>query len=801
MNFKLLVAAFFSALLLVPGLSFAHGNMVDQELYWAVLDDSTAFLLKHLRWPMGAELTSIVDDAKAGIIRKTAKDDRDVRAADLNSTPEEILRSSDYGIMNDFKKEFGERYLLLRRKLAAIYNRSIRQTDLEPRYRTVPRTPSLNLFFYAALKAKTNGGPQLLMDYVRNQFTIENFKDLFVPNRSDNSRTGRFPQPLVFENGISELQEATRFDTPFAFRSYVDSNLVNEERADRLLKALEKTKGFVAVSWTSGKKLNQDYLDTLFAMLEERDWIMIVGATQQIYEGLPDVLLNHPRVHILTHTIENRYLKLDNIPLNPNVENPLPRVKKAGGMVPGQRVVVFHPHQMMEIVPSTTNEYLPIQIWSTGSLNEPFGPFASVSSGATNTANKVFQKMKFVVFEKNDNVSRFDSDGLQNIWHPRPVTFANDRKQAGVAGFTDMFRTYKITYGPGPNQERQLEEKNVDPDIIYLGDGHDRISDPRFVESLVNDLGLDTYTKVRFRTGDLWDGGSINHWLDGKFVALNRKYQNGSLSVLDEVNQMINSVNALLQRFPNARFEQIVGNHDEWLPRAMENPTDLHKVINGDFLDELGFAVKTLRINVWDYIFKERQGIMERLLEKYPEKKREILSRVVPVFDPGRIDVLNRDQVSFSGPEWRRNALHYHGDKGTGPKAGSFKEQAKAMPEGGGVTGHTHSPKIYGELMDVGVMAGVMQDYTMGSFSAQGQGFAIVYKDGTKQLILYDRLAGTFRQRDAAKVDGPEKFFGDEKLSIVPNDNDLVPKSEMEDKIQSELNRLRQLVGCEADLS
>lgn len=797
MNSKFFTAVILSFCIFIPSLSFAHGNPVDAELYWAVLDDSTAFLLKHLRWPVGTEFTSIVSNAKAGIVRKTAKDDREIRAIELaNVTPEEILASSDAGIMKDFKTQFTERYLQLRRKMAAIFNRTIRQTDLEPRYRTPAKSPSMNLFFYAALKAKTNGGPQLLIDYVHNQFTMEHFKDLFIPNRLDVSRTGRFPQPLMFENGMKELENATRFDTPFAFRSFIDTDIVNQERANRLQQALEKTKGFVAVSWTAGKPLNQDYLDALLAMLEERDWIMVVGPTQQIYDGLPEVLLNHPRIHILTHTIENRYLKLDNIPLNPNTEDPTSRVKTN---VPGQKVVLFHPNQMMKVKPSTTNEFLPNQVWVTGSLNEPFGPFATPSSGATNQANKAFHKMKFVVFEKGDSISQFDSDGLQNVWHARPVTFANDREQAGIAGFTDFFRSYSINYGV--NGERKLAVKTVDPNLIYLGDWHDRVTDPQFVKSLVDDIGLDTYTRVRFRTGDLWDGGSINHWLDGKWMTLNRKYQNGALSVLEEVNQMINSVNALLQRYPNARFEQIVGNHDEWLPRAMENPTDLHKVINGDFLDELGFAVKTLRMNVWDYIFKERQGIMERLLEKYPEKKREILSRVVPVFDPNRIDVLNRDQVSFVGPPWRRNATHFHGDKGSGPKASSFKEQSKAMPEGGGVTGHTHSPKIYGELMDVGVMAHVVQDYTVGTFGAQGQGFSVIYDDGTKQLIMYDRLAGTFRQRDPEKVDSAEKFFGDEKLKVIPNDNDLVPKSEMEDKIQAELNRLKELVGCEADLS
>lgn len=784
------------------GVGFAGPGPVDspaRQVYWKFLDGATYFLGDHLRWPIGDEAESLLLNAKASVVRSFAKEEREAVALELaNLDVAQTLRLSEAGVIHDFRGYYLERYLFVRRKLATAYNRAIRQTDLEARYRTVPRTPSMDLFFYSMIKTKSNGGPKLLADFLRGSFSLEHLRDLLEPRPGAEARSGDFPQPLIFTDGLRELEQATRFDTPFAFRSYVDTALVTEERAEKTRRAIEHAKGFAAISWTSGKPLNADFLETLLAMVEERDWILLVCPTQQIYEGLPEIFLHHPRIHLLTHTIENRYLKLSNIPINPNVEDPLSLMKKAGSYKPGQTVVVFHPHLMMESIATTTNEYLPVQIWSSGSINEPLGAFTGVSQGGRNVANKVFHKMKFLAFEKGDGHSRYDHEGLQNVWHARPVSFYNDVDKNGTAGFIDMSRSYQVRYDA--EGARQLRIEDEDPEYIYLGDPHDRVTDPRFVQSLVEDLRLQADTRVTFIAGDAFDGGSINHWLNDKSVALNLKFQGGGMSALEEVNGLITTLNALLQRYPNARFAQIVGNHDEWLTKLLEKTPDIQDVINGDFLDELSFAVKTLKFSVWEYIFKHRQEVMGALLNKFPDKRREIIGRVLPIYAVDRIDIITRGQNLFTGPPWRKNALQFHGDKSSGPRPASFKDHAKAMPEGGGVTAHTHKPCIHGEVYDVGSMAENEQDYTRGNYANQGQGLAPVYANGTKQLYLFSRLAGSFRQRQPQSVLSEKLFFGDDPLRVVANDNDLVNKVEGEQLIQAELQRLQERNAPCADL-
>jgi hypothetical protein len=780
----------------------SSGDAPVDQLYWSFLDKATDFLSTRLRWPDAIESERILNSVRGSMLRHMDEENED---EDVSETADELgemsveslLRHTENGVMVDFQKGFPDRFIKMRRRLATAYSRAIAQSDLPPRYRTTPMPPSEQLYFLSTIMPKANGGPKLMIDYLKGVYSSENLLDIYVPGRP---APGLFPQPLIFPEGQDQLLRAARLETPSRFRGFVDTRIVNLQRAADTLKAVEKAKGFVAVSWTSGKEVNQDFFDTLLKMLEERDWILLVGPTQQNFEGLPEIFLKHPRIHVVTHTIENRYLKISNIPINPNIENALGAAKKPGMYKPGQTVIVFHPHQMMETVATTTNEYLPVQLWSTGSITNPLGVFTSASSGTRMTTGKNFHKLKALVVEKGDGVSAYDSDGLQNIWHVRPISFYDDRQWDGTAGFIDLSRSYQVHYAA--DGLREIKVINEDPQYAYLGDPHDRVTDPAFVDSLVKDLGLVASTRVTFVAGDAFDGASINHWLFNNLVAMNSKIQTGSANVLEEVNRLIITINALLQRYPNARFAQIVGNHDEWLSRLLENPPDLQEVINGDFIAELSFAVKTLKIPLWDYIFKRRQGVMSALLEAFPEKRRDILSRVMPIFDADRVDIIGRGQALYAGPPHRKVALQFHGDKSSGPKSASFTSHARAMPEGGGVTGHTHKLQMYDEVIDVGAMAPPVQSYTVGQYSNQGQGLAVIYPNGTKQLVVFNRLAGTMVQRYPAKVLSTEAFFGEDPMHMVVDDNSQVDKASGEAAIFAELNRLRSSLGvCEAELT
>jgi hypothetical protein len=759
---------------------------LEDRLYREFLYEAFGFLADHMRWPSQEESRGLYSRAIATLI---GGDSPDL----VVESPENLLQKRP-PTMSDFQVWFPNRYFYVRRKIASFYIRAVRQTDLEKRFRTVATSPSHELLFYAAIKGKTNGGPTLLRDYVQGKLTLEALRDLYEPDRYSLDRHGAFPQPLIFPNGQDELEKAARMDAPFAFAQFIDTRkIVTRERAEKTLSALEHASGFVAVSWTSGKPLQQDFFDLLLKYVEERDYVLLVGPTQQTYEGLPEIFIEHPRVHVLTHTIENNFLKISNEPINPDIENPLTELKKAGRYKPGQIVLVFHPHLMLEHVPTTTNEIGSVALLSSGSLNQSFAPFSAVTQGRRKIANKGFHTVRAWAFEKADHLAGFDSNGIQNSWHYRPLNFYDDREFDGTTGFIDIGKNFRFNYAKG----RNLEVVPAPVEVLYKGDPHDPETDPRPAAALVRDLGLNTDTHATFISGDTFDFASISHHLDGRRLDQQMAYQHDSLSLQNAVNGVIQTVSSLLQRYPQARYAQIVGNHDEWLTRLLNQTPDVQNIINGDFIDELNFVVKTLHMNVWEYIFKEREKILNALLTAYPDKRVHIIRRLLPVYDPDRIDILDRVRF-YVGPEHRKNSVGDHGDRASyGKRNPSLKDHAKGMPEGGGVTGHTHKPGIYKDNMDPGTMGPLAPTYGKGFQSATGQGVVLIYENGTKQLFLFNQKAGSFIQHDVNQVKNPGRFFGDHRLKIISNDNDLVDKHEGLEVIRRELENLKSLTNPE----
>lgn len=50
----------------------------------------------------------------------------------------------------------------------------------------------------------------------------------------------------------------------------------------------------------------------------------------------------------------------------------------------------------------------------------------------------------------------------------------------------------------------------------------------------------------------------------------------------------------------------------------------------------------------------------------------------------------------------------------------------------------------------------------------------IIYADGSKQLLTYSQRTKTFIRRSNKKKMSSEDFFGEDKLEIILNDNDVV---------------------------
>ncbi len=748
-----------------------------KDLYVQFLRLSVEHLITTYRWPNPKEAERILWRAKD----LTASEEED----EVEEVTVESLLASRTDLMGDAAQLFPNKFLYLQRKIASQFIRAVRQSDLAKRFRTVPTTPSDEHFFLAAIKGKTNGGPALLMEVVQGRLTHEHFLDLYVPGRESEARTGHFPQPLVFPDGVDGVERLARFDAPFAFHSYVDTRkMVTPERAEKTLAAMERSKGFIAVSWTSGRKIVPLWLKSLQAIAEKNDFVILIGATLNSWEGFPTELLDEPRIHLVTHDIGNDSLKISTEPINPDIEDPIPESRKPGRFEPNQNVLVFHPHLRLETVPTGSNDVAPVLLMSSGSLTEGESVYSSPSQGRRKVRAKAFNKLKAWVFEKSDGQASLDPEGNRNLWHPTPISYADDREFGGTAG--TVFRGIGYEF----DAKGELHIRRQDPLIWYLGDEHIPNTDPEVVAAMLRDLDLPSDTHVIFQSGDTFDFSSISHWYDDKKLDLNVRFQNGDVFLKKQVNAVIETINALLQRYPNARYRMIVGNHDEWLNRLLNRTPDYQAMINGDFIDELSFVVKNLGWNVWDYIFNRRQAFWESVLVNNPAQKQQILRRLRSVYAPERIDVVQRGEDLMVGPAHRKTDVGRHGDRASfGMKRPSLRAHALGMPEGGGVVGDSHRPGIFSEVYDVGTFSKINPDYGKGFNSPVGQAIAPVYRNGTKELFIYNRQARAFRPRDPTKVPLGSEFFGDDPLKIGVNDNEHVPKHE-------EFARIKDSIKC-----
>lgn len=63
----------------------------------------------------------------------------------------------------------------------------------------------------------------------------------------------------------------------------------------------------------------------------------------------------------------------------------------------------------------------------------------------------------------------------------------------------------------------------------------------------------------------------------------------------------------------------------------------------------------------------------------------------------------------------------------------------------------------------------------MGGYSAWSNGAALIYPDGTKQLLLFESHISRLYQRSENGVLPPADFFGGDPLKVRQNDNDILP--------------------------
>ena len=698
---------------------------------------ATQFALAHLRFPEDSELLQAigwrVDDREFALVGPPILGSR----AEFLEFARESFPEFEHKIVD---------------KLSAAYVRALSQRDLPKHLRTQATRPSDQKIFQSLLEVRTN--VEVAADVAAHRFSFEQFQRLIgaAPARAGELR--------VLEGGVAAIEEEARLDRPARFANFVSPDSGNLQRAVRLKAALEEKKGFLVTSVNAGINLVEDMYATMLQYAEDMDYDIIIYPTNNMMDHLDERLLNHPRIHIVTHTIKNRYLRLHAIGILPKNQNPFAGLTKPGQFTPGQISIVGSPQLRLQVIPTSSNHLRETILISPGSLSENFYPWQHWVQARTSMIAAANHSNSFVVLEKADARSGYDGRGVENVWHPRSVMFANDPKDLR-RGFTDKGLQYYVSRG-------KVRKDRQEPDASVLGDLHEAETNQYFVRAYQHLLGLFPERSLDMYLHDSLDNGSSNHHEFDRIGLMIKKFLSGGLDIARELRGLVQFDNAIA-RVGSVRARHYAdSNHTYWLGNLMDRFHELHEVINGKILAELRFARTHLSVEPLEYILRRRNSFVDG----YPPDARqrfdesEILTQ-----DPLNVSVLPVGEPQQIGPAHRPVVMSNHGHRGANGGRGS--EAAHAAGQESSVSGDSHRVGIYGKHVNVGTATPKRLSYSSGGYSSWTNGSALVYPDGTIQLILFNTLSGTMFARPEAGHRSAEEFFGDDPLKIEHNDNEV----------------------------
>lgn len=713
------------------------------------------FAVQHYRYPDQAEMLEnigwrVSDDDFEWLAPALLGEREDFFAFARAQNPEAVLKLVD--------------------RLTDAYLRAFSQRDLPKHLKTQVTRPTDEAIYSTLVRSKQN--LTLQADVLAGRFGIENLRQLI-----GSAEAG--PEDLqVLDGGVVELEEMARAQSPARFSNFRDPGISNLGRAERLKNALETKAGFLMTSVNAGIPLDEDQLAAMLRYAEDLDYDIVVFPTNQQTEGLDRRLLEHPRIHLLTHTIQNRYFRLSNIGIMPKNQNPFASLDARTQTTPGQLTIVGHPQLTHRVLPTSSNHLRATALWATGSLSKNLYPFIYPMQARTSELAKNYHSNAFLVVEKADGETGFGQKGAANHWHVRPVEFKNDPRDP-APGFTDLGRAYAVVDG-------QVTLTQVDPDALIPGDLHEAKIDQTLLRAYKDILTGFSPRSVRLFAHDPIDNGSINHHESGKIGALIRKFKSGELSVTGELRGLVQFDNEF-SAIPAIRERNYIdSNHTYWLGRLLDERPQLHQVINGPIMSELANARDNLgHTDPLEYYLRHRPGI---LAKQSAANRRTTDEQETLVQDPQGVNVLPYGRPLVLGPEWRPVHVSNHGHQGNNGARSSLKSHAAGQQRN--VSGDSHQTAILGKAFNVGTSTPKRVGYNDGGYSSWSNSAALVYRDGTVQILTFDAHVGAMYPRPGKPAQSKARFFGDQPLQILINDNELLPRTEVYDQM-SEWGRRR----------
>ncbi len=258
--------------------------------------------------------------------------------------------------------------------------------------------------------------------------------------------------------------------------------------------------------------------------------------------------------------------------------------------------------------------------------------------------------------------------------------------------------------------------KKVGVDTLVLGDLHWGDHDPRTVEA--NYEMIEHFKPKRVMLHDFFNGHSINHHEKDNLLLRSREFARGRLSLDDELEADREELVRLAKAVgPRTDVYVVASNHHEFLPRYINGLAwargDLwNSEVGADLLS------KGITLGLDETEIDDASYLIEEGMKRHGQL-------------PGNVKFLRlNDNLRRHGYQ-----LASHGHKGThGSRGGTAKAREKT---GGGksISGHSHAMEVFGDTYIVGTSTKLDLPYTAGGGSAWIGGNAVLYDNGTVQML------------------------------------------------------------------
>jgi len=515
-------------------------------------------------------------------------------------------------------------------------------------------------------------------------------------------KTGLFAN----RNAIKEL---ARVRHPAAFDRFLDTDIFNSVRQERLYEALKSKQRLIVTTAVSGASVNGEFFKACKLYAQANNAAIVVIPANMITNHLDSGLLEDPDVHVLTSTAElNRFLAIiADYKVTAKQMNPLLGLEDKGPR--GQSLIVGSPKMFSKTVATVDNEIYPHRLFTTGAITDPNYSGKKFISQRTDWLAAKDHVIGGLILERNRGQNNFLDMGGHGMFNARHIEFIAEKN-----GFMDVHSFY--------GADGQIERKRAG--ALIMGDLHVGHTDQVVLESVrerIRDL------KPEFVViHDIFNGHSISHHERGRVMSLAEKAKNGDLLLEEELNAVAAMVNAILATDSDLKVVIVPSNHDMWLHRWLQDGQYNEEPQNTDIGLELALVMR-----------RKEDPLKHALLNPGVRfsNDRDHDVRPARVDYPNRVIFLDHGASFKIGPENRRVELGLHGHAGASGARATVKSMRRAADRM--VYGHTHTSERQNGIVNVGTLTRLSLPYNLDGVSSWVHSMALVGENGEIQVLEY----------------------------------------------------------------